>query len=123
MRENIGIFWCYNGIILAKKSLTLDVKVNSCGNRDTSFEHINEWETKRIYLPNFPELIGSEYQEIPRGRIIFSETSKTYTVFADKTCLNNRIKQAIKNEFNLNDCKVRFKSDPHYQVFHGIDVF
>jgi len=38
---------------------------------DSPFQHIKEWENKHIYLPHFKELIASEYQELPRGRVVY----------------------------------------------------
>jgi len=113
----IGIFWLYQGTLICKKLPLTESHEDMLGLYDSPFQHIQEWESKNIYLANHPELIGTEYQEIPRGRVVYSNAKKTFTVYADKVCLNKKAKYLIINNFELPSENTLFKSDPHYQTF------
>jgi len=69
---HIGIFWVYKSTVLAKAMPLNSTEPDSLSLYDSDFSHLVEWEEHRIYLPCFPELIAVEYQEVSRGRIIYS---------------------------------------------------
>ncbi len=118
MKNNIylGIFWLYGEQLIAKKQ-TYDLTSNSSELMlDSPFQHITEWETKHIYMPKHPELIATEYQSIPRGRIVFSTERNCFYVYMDNALFNQHCKNEIKTFFEINK-KVIFKRDEHYQVF------
>lgn len=114
----IGIFWLYQGTLICKKMPLFQSKKDDLGLYDTPFQHIEEWEDKRIYLANHPGLFGTEYQEIPRGRIVYSNIKKVFTVYADKVCLTKKNKTLIIKDFKIPSERALFKSDPHYQTFN-----
>ena len=113
----IGIFWLYQGTLICKKMPLFESKKDVLGLHDTPFQHIEEWEEKKIYLANHPDLFGTEYQEIPRGRIVYSNVKKAFTVYADKVCLTKKNKTLIIKDFKIPSERALFKSDPHYQTF------
>jgi hypothetical protein len=84
---------------------------------DSPFQHITEWESKHIYLPSFKELIASEYQELPRGRVVCSTLSNKITIYMDSSLFANEYKEQLKSYFNLTDCKIIWKKDSHYEVY------
>jgi hypothetical protein len=113
----IGIFWYYQSEVICKKLLLADSKKDSLGIFDCPFQHIQEWEDKHIFLPKYPELFGSEYQELPRGRVVYLSKKNLFVVYADKTCLNKKTKQQLIDSFDLPTSNIIFKSDPHYKVY------
>ncbi|MFS1424377.1 hypothetical protein [Shewanella sp. 10N.286.48.B5] len=113
----IGIFWFYQGTLICKKLLISESKEDTLGIHDSPFQHIQEWESKNIYLASHPELLGTEYQELPRGRVVYSSRKKAFTVYGDKACLTKKAKIIIINNFKLPTENTLFKSDPHYQIF------
>jgi hypothetical protein len=84
---------------------------------DSPFQHITEWEDKQIYSPNFKELIGSEYQELPRGRVVYSPLINRMTIYMDSSLFDNAYKAQLKSYFNLVNCKITWKKDSHYKVY------
>jgi hypothetical protein len=117
IESDIGIFWSYQDTLICKKMPLAESQEDSLGFQDSPFQHIQEWEGKRIYLANHPELFGTEYQELPRGRVVYSGKKSIFTVYADKACLTKKIKNQIIEDFNLPIESTRFKSDQHYQTF------
>jgi hypothetical protein len=84
---------------------------------DSPFEHINEWESRHIYLPDFKELASTEYQEFPRGRVVYSAVTQKATIYMDSSLFVKKHKTVITNYFGLINCAVVWKRDSHYQVF------
>jgi hypothetical protein len=84
---------------------------------DSPFQHITEWESKNIYLPKFKELIASEYQELPRGRVIYSTKTKKMTVYMDRTLFSLENKKKLINHFNITSDNVLWKKDSHYKTY------
>lgn len=113
----IGIFWYYQNEIICKKLLLSESTKDSLGINDSPFQHIQEWEVKHIFLPKYPELIESEYQEFPRGRVVYLSKKNLFVIYADKRCLNKKIKQQLIDSFNLLSSNTIFKTDPHYKTF------
>ena len=55
-----------------------------------------------------------EYEDIPRGRVLFWKTTRTFRVFMDAKLHRPEIKQALRRAFRLERRKVTFATDPHY---------
>jgi hypothetical protein len=113
----IGIFWFYNSALIAKKIAVKELTPDDIGMVDSPFEHINEWESRRIYLPDFKELASTEYQEFPRGRVVYSNVTRKATIYMDSSLFVKKYKRLLINYFDLADCSVTWKKDSHYQVF------
>jgi hypothetical protein len=84
---------------------------------DSPFEHITEWESRHIYLPNFKELASTEYQELPRGRIVYSNVTQKMTIYMDSSLFVKKCKTLLIDYFDLADCPIVWKKDSHYKVF------
>jgi hypothetical protein len=60
----------------------------------------------------------SEYEEFPRGRVIYSSASATFTLLLDKCILDRKdLIDKIKAELHLPK-KIKLSTDPHYRCFH-----
>ena len=76
----IGIFWVYQDKLISKSILLPQASYSSVGIADCSFSHIDVWELEKVYLPEYPLLFDSEYQTLPRGRILFDKKNNITTM-------------------------------------------
>ncbi|MUH71458.1 hypothetical protein [Psychrosphaera haliotis] len=113
----VGIFWFYQQKLIARSIKSSALAADSMGLIDSPFQHITEWESHQLYLPDYKELRASEYQEYPRGRVVFSQQSRRAIIYMDKSLFSAENKQKIKAYFEITDCLVLWKADPHYRVF------
>ena len=119
-KQYVGIFWFYSAQMIYKSVLVETLKPDSLGLIDSPYLHITEWELNQIYLPKFPELCGTEYQELPRGRVIFDQNSQVFKVILDKDIFTKRKVVIIQSCFGLNHSRVEYHADPHYKTFSSI---
>ncbi|MER2492513.1 hypothetical protein [Catenovulum sediminis] len=121
MQDNaphIGIFWLYKSTVVAKKTQLSQLLADHLAIYDSDFSHMTEWEDKLVFLPMFPELLGSEYQEIARGRIVYIEPKGVFRIYADKSIMQNANYRALViDSFGLTGFNCLWLADPHYRVF------
>ena len=114
----IGIFWIYNNTVIARNEVLDNVVSDSLMLHDTDFEHAVEWEKNNVYLPRFPELLHIDYQEINRGRVIYSAKKAIFHIYADRAIvMNNNHHQLVYCAFNLQEKNCAWHRDPHYRTF------
>ncbi len=83
--------------------------------------HYEYWE--RLSALGAPELrrrglpaavVWSEYEEWPRGRIVFHRPTSRFIVYADRRLRPRPILGLVLARFGLQDHDVRVLDDPHY---------
>ncbi|MCK5782841.1 MAG: hypothetical protein KAH06_00200 [Desulfobacterales bacterium] len=121
-RFKIGIFWVYKNRVIGKARELKDGQENVPGLIDSPDSHIELWEQDLGFVIPFPELKGSEYQDVPRGRVIYSTKTKKVTVYMDKVLHTNGIREIISEFFQMGGSGVVWKTDIHYTTqSHEID--
>ena len=110
----IGIFWVYKNQVIGKACELEDGQENVPGLIDSPDSHIELWEQDSGFVIPFAELKGSEYQNIPRGRVIYSTKTKKVTVYMDKVLHTNGTREIISKFFQLGCTDVAWKTDIHY---------
>ena len=110
METKVGIFWVYLGELIA-----LPVPYEA-GIDDGLFVngpagHAEAWE--RLQRQN-PRLLLFEYDEIPRGRVLFDKAKARYVVYLDRTLFNRTTQQAVLSAFALPEAQTVFRTDLHY---------
>lgn len=111
----IGIFWFYKNTVLG---IAEDISQGFKGYNgliDSNFDHVNVWETLEL-KKQFPELKNMEYEQIPRGRILYSSKQSKHIIYMDKILFEPDIKQKIADFFNINLNQIMWKKDPHYNT-------
>ena len=111
--SKVGIFWAYQGKIIAGTTLFTNA-VDDGLFVNSPHSHVDFWETVR---EKYPELQMFEYEEIPRGRILFSKEEDMFFIYMDKVLFNENFKRQILEEFELsqlNETKFKFMIDAHY---------
>ncbi|WP_151900471.1 hypothetical protein [Sulfurimonas hydrogeniphila] len=109
----IGIFWIYNSKIYFKTVKIDAVKVIN-GFIDSNFSHYQVWD--EISLQN-KDFYLYEYEEVPRGRVVYDVDNKQYIVYSNEDIINsNESKSFIINAFDLSSANVLFEYDAHYEI-------
>jgi hypothetical protein len=117
----VGVFWRVNGVLVIDRS-TLD-EAEPYGDCITHaaghYERWQEWQAlgiARLAATGYPELIlSSEYDQWPRGRIVYETPTRRFVLYADRRLQKYEIIDALKTAFGLNEAEVIVKSDPHYR--------
>ena len=110
----IGIFWVYNNQVIGKACDLSQGDENISGLLDSPDNHIDLWENDKNWRNPFQELIGTEYQCVPRGRVIYSKENHNTIVYMDKQLHSKPVKQLIRDFFQLNSIAVIWAIDEHY---------
>lgn len=110
---SIGIFWFYdNKVIGIAHDFSLK-EADSIGLIDSKYTHVDYWEMLRRQLP---ELKDREYEQLPRGRVIFDTNKNKAIIYIDETLLKRRKVNEILNFFDLDFTSVVLRTDSHYKI-------
>jgi hypothetical protein len=110
----IGIFWVYKNTVIGNTCELEEGQENVPGLIDSSDSHVDLWERRQCFLPQFPELLGTEYQDVPRGRVVYSTKDKKTIIYMDKVLHTEKIKKIVSNFFELKNTDISWKTDKHY---------
>ena len=122
----VGIFWSINdptrGTILLTEKTPID-KGEQYGEYLThSNGHYEFWEglaqlgTSALAsrgLPTAP--VSHEYEEFPRGRIVYRPKDKSFVIYADRRLQTPAFIDQIVAEFGIPKSSYTVRSDPHYR--------
>jgi len=85
--------------------------------------HYEVWERWRGLGPTglakrgLPKLIAwHEYEEFPRGRIVFDTETRMFIIYADQKLHNPAHLAAIRSAFGLDQAATVVRRDPHYRT-------
>lgn len=81
---------------------------------DSPDSHIDLWEFDPSFIIPFPELKDSEYQDVPRGRVIYSTKINKAVVYMDKVLNSTETRKIVADFFQLNGDDILWKFDNHY---------
>lgn len=117
---SVGIFW-----LIAEKGrsflLTDKIKYSqaeSYGDALTWGGHYEFWEQlRKNHKNNVP--LWSEYEEWPRGRVIYNTKNHNFIAYADKKLFTKSGKKLLINEFCLPNANTIFLADSHYISFRN----
>jgi len=110
----IGIFWCHRGAILAR-SCEVAEGFESGRFIDSPFDHVSSWErVQRAERSRFPELGIREYQEVPRGRVLYDPRRARFVCYLDQSIDSPETRAALRQAFALYGHPVFFPHDDHY---------
>jgi hypothetical protein len=115
----VGIFWLLNGTLLIDGTL-LSAAEEYGDFKTHPGSHISVWEQFRQNGTAPPEM---EYEEAPRGRVMYNTRTRRFTLFADKCILKDkRLVSHIVSKLNLPSKNTDSGTDSHYRCFaclHG----
>ena len=109
----IGIFWYWNNQVIGIAHSFNITKADSIGLIDSPYTHVEYWVTLQ---EKYSELQNYEYEQIPRGRVIFDTNKEKSIIYLDKTLLYKSKINRVYDFFNLNPEQSVLKKDSHYQI-------
>jgi hypothetical protein len=117
----VGIFWGVDGVLVIDRS-TLD-EAEPYGDCITHaaghYQRWQEWQAlgaTRLAAEGYPDRIAwTEYDQWPRGRIVYETPTRRFVLYADRRLQKPDIVGALKTAFGLNDAEVIVRSDSHYR--------
>jgi hypothetical protein len=110
----IGIFWVYKNTVIGKARELSESQETVPGMLDSPDSHVDVWEDDATIAARFPELRDVEYQDVPRGRVVYATADDQAIVYMDARLQSAKIRRAIANFFDLADAATTWESDTHY---------
>lgn len=110
IKGKVGIFWVFRGTLLAASYAVQDGQEYGDAINGLT-DHVKYWPK---FQKSHPELRSVEYQDVPRGRVLFMKPSRKFHVYMDKVLHNSKTKRALLEEFDLPVGKSKFLMDAHY---------
>lgn len=109
----IGIFWYWNHQVIGIAHTFEYEQADSIGLIDSPYTHVEYWTTLQ---EQYPELQNYEYEQIPRGRIIFDKNKSKAIMYLDKSLLYKSKVKRLYSFFDLDEKKIILRKDPHYRI-------
>lgn len=109
----VGIFWHYQNQIIGIAHEFNQSDQDSLGLIDSPYTHVEFWESLK---QNIPKLYLLEYENIPRGRVIYNAKTQKAYVYMDARLLKTRIAKQVAAFFELDFDSVHWMKDPHYKT-------
>ena len=117
--SKIGIFWIHSGVVFGK-AVGLQAGVEAVpGKLDSPDNHADVWERERPWAVVSAALFGVEYEEVPRGRVLFLSRQQRPLVYADKVLMNPANWLIIAEFFEFGPSDAHWRSDDHYTTAKG----
>ena len=114
MEPRVGIFWLVNQNVLIDTTL-LSAAEEYDHFKIHSGNHISVWEN---FQQNGTAPREMEYEEAPRGRVMYNAKGQRFTLLADKCILKDkRIVSKIMSEMSLPSKNTDKGTDSHYRCF------
>jgi hypothetical protein len=111
----VGIFWLFDGeLIIDSTPLSKAELFSTALTHPTG--HIDYW-TRLQHTGTVPADV--EYEEPPRGRVVFYEREQRFHLYADKCILNRRKDvRKIMDAMHLPPGRTSESRDEHYRCFN-----
>lgn len=110
----IGVFWYYKQTVVGRSIAIQDGEESVPGVIDSIDTHADLWDRDRSLLKNFPELRGTEYHKVPRGRVLWHKDTIKAKIYMDEVLFKPKIKTKILQFFDIEKNIVEWGRDVHY---------
>lgn len=107
--SKVGIFWFYQSLPLVA-AVPLQHGIDNGDFINGPDDHLPAWERVRRAVP---ALWNIEYDEVPRGRVIYKKAEGRFVVYMNKVLHRDDYKQAILHLFAMPP-ETPFLTDLHY---------
>lgn len=121
-QPSVGIFWQVDGQLVVDGS-PLDTAEEYGDCLTHAIGHYDRWQKwqamgyKNIVSAGYPAaILSTEYDEWPRGRVVYEKPNKLFVVYADRHLQNEAFISALKSALCIENKKSSVKSDLHYRT-------
>jgi hypothetical protein len=115
----VGMFWVYQGKVYGHSKTLLEADTRGLFKYDVSTHCLN-WDSMKSRNPELPQ--DKEFNEVPRGRVVYNVATWTYHIIANLEMISNpEIVENLKKFFLFReDTKVVLEVEPQYAMdFRG----
>lgn len=112
INDQIGIFWLYENKCYIKTQKLENIQTIN-GYKDSDLSHYKEWDSIKLQNSKF---YIYEYEEIPRGRVVYDCEQDQFIIYANKNLINPLNQQLVCDAFNLEIKKSVMLEDEHYLI-------
>lgn len=121
--SSVGIFWCLRDaagvqhLIIKHCSVESAEEYGDCLTFGPGhYEVWQEWQRKGPPVSSLANIVRShEYEEWPRGRVVFDRKEGRFFVYADRRIQKSGLIQDLVTLFHLPPDRVVVRGDPHYR--------
>ena len=111
--SSIGVFWIYDNRIFLETQKIIDLKPIN-GYIDSDLAHYEVWDSVKYQHSKF---FLFEYEDVPRGRVIYDVKNKRFVVYCNPYILQNKTEiKLILEGFQLSNMNSIFIEDEHYKI-------
>lgn len=121
----VGIFWFYKNHLLARTQPLSQAEKRGT-KLDSALAHVEQWPgLVQQHRSDIPMLRILEYDEVPRGRVLFDVANQRFLVYMDETLFSDHearlkpcgeVSAALRQAFQLDGHRVGYNTDPHYRL-------
>ena len=117
----VGIFWRLDNVLVIDRSPLAEAEAyGDCLTHAAGhYERWLEWQAlggTALASMGYPTCIAfTEYDEWPRGRIVYERPKRRFVMYADRRLRGVDAIAALKVAFGLQEASVLVTGDPHYQ--------
>ena len=118
MPEVAAFWWMGNNKLIGKSTPWISAYSDPERRYYSEYEtHYNYWRTLKGIGYDFGNL---EFDQVPRGRIIYDKELDIFFVYTKKSLLkNDKFKKKVIQEYSLPLDKTKFKFSKEYEIFPG----
>lgn len=116
----VGIFWKIDDVLLLDRSPVSQAELyGACLTHAEG--HYEQWERwrqfgiQRLHTLGYPtEIAASEYEDWPRGRIVYDKPQSLFVIYADRRLHAPAFISSLVAVFGIQDQHWRVLADSHY---------
>ena len=117
----VGIFWRVADCLVLDRSVLAEAEpYGDCLTHPGGhYERWEAWQALRVpalRAAGLPaEIAESEYDDWPRGRVVYEVSARRFVLYADRRLHAREIIELLRTTFGLQDATVAVRADPHYR--------
>ena len=117
----VGIFWSVDNVLVIDRATLAaaepygDCLTHPVGHYELweRWRKLGAWRLAALRLP--ARIVASEYDEHPRGRVVYERPPNRFVIYADRRLQEPETIAAIRRVFGLDKAEVEVRSDAHYK--------